>query len=164
MKAAAIYPGSFDPLTNGHLDIIERARQTFDRVIVAISDNIQKDPTFSLQERVALARECVKHLDHVEIDVFSGLLVDYAHARGVKTLLRGLRAVSDFEYEFQLASMNRKLAPDVETIFMMTGEANFYVSSRLVREVAHFGGDVSAMVPSVVCDALIKKFSVKKSK
>lgn len=162
MRAAAIYPGSFDPLTNGHLDIIERARQTFDHVVVAISDNLQKDPTFSLKERVALVRACTAHLDGIEVDTFSGLLVDYAHARKVKTLLRGLRAVSDFEYEFQLASMNRKLAQDVETVFMMTGEASFYVSSRLVREVAHFGGDVSALVPPPVCEALLKKFPRRK--
>jgi pantetheine-phosphate adenylyltransferase len=154
----AIYPGSFDPLTNGHLDIIERARQTFDHVIVAISDNVQKKHAFSLKERIALVKGCTKEMPNVEVETFSGLLVDYARARNVKMILRGLRAVSDFEYEFQLANMNRKLARDVQTMFFMTGEASFYVSSRLVREVAQFGGDLSEIVPELVGKALKKKF------
>lgn len=155
----AIYPGSFDPLTNGHLDIIERAIQTFDRVTIAISDNIQKQHAFDLKERLELVKGCTSHMPTVTVDSFSGLLVDYAHKRGVKTILRGLRAVSDFEYEFQLANMNRKLASDVQTIFFMTGEASFYVSSRLVKEVAQFGGDLSEIVPPLVNEALKKKFS-----
>jgi pantetheine-phosphate adenylyltransferase len=154
----AIYPGSFDPLTNGHLDIIERARQTFDRIIVAISDNVQKSHAFTIQERVDLVKGCTKDMPNVEVDTFHGLLVDYAHKRNVKTILRGLRAVSDFEYEFQLANMNRKLAHDVQTMFFMTGEASFYVSSRLVREVAQFGGDLSEIVPPLVHQALKSKF------
>lgn len=158
----AIYPGSFDPLTNGHLDIIERARQTFDRVIVAISDNVQKQHAFDLDERIELVRGCTKDMPNIEVDTFHGLLVDYAHSRNIKTILRGLRAVSDFEYEFQLANMNRKLAHDVQTMFFMTGEASFYVSSRLVREVAQFGGDLSAIVPELVNKALKRKFSGEK--
>ncbi len=154
----AIYPGSFDPLTNGHMDIIERALKTFDNVVVAISKNPQKKHVFSLQKRLSLVKECVGHEKRVEIDTFSGLLVDYAKKRQINTLLRGLRAVSDFEYEFQLANMNRKLYGDVETVFMMTGEASFYVSSRLVREVASFGSGVSAMVPEPVSAALKKYF------
>ncbi len=160
---AAIYPGSFDPLTNGHEDIIERGIASFDRVIVAVANNPQKSPLFSVPERIALAKECLGAMPRVEIDTFDGLIVDYAKRKGVHVLLRGLRAVSDFEYEFQLASMNRKLAPDVETVFMMTSEESFYLSSRLVREVASFGGDVSKMVPAPVYAALRKKFA-KKSK
>lgn len=154
----AIYPGSFDPLTNGHMDIIERACQTFDKIIIAISDNIQKQHAFSIEERIELVKGCTKGMANVEVDTFHGLLVDYARKRNVKTILRGLRAASDFEYEFQLANMNRKLAHDVQTMFFMTGEASFYVSSRLVREVAQFGGDLSQIVPDLVCKALKKKF------
>ena len=154
----AIYPGSFDPLTNGHLDIIERALQTFDHVIVAISNNVQKQHAFDLSERIDLVKGCLKGMANIEIDTFDGLLVDYAKKRNVKTILRGLRAASDFEYEFQLANMNRKLARDVQTMFFMTGEESFYVSSRLVREVAQFGGDLSEIVPDLVNKALKKKF------
>ena len=156
----AIYPGSFDPITNGHLDIIERALQTFDKVIVAISDNIQKQHAFTLNERLDLVKDCTKAMPHVEVDSFHGLLVDYAKARKVNTILRGLRAVSDFEYEFQLANMNRKLARDVQTMFFMTGEDSFYVSSRMVREVAQFGGDLTGIVPEIVNMALKKKFDI----
>ena len=158
---AAIYPGSFDPLTKGHLDIIERGQEMFDLLVVAISNNPQKDHCFSLEERIDLARQCLKRFSNVKVDTFQGLLVDYCRLQKVKTVLRGLRAVSDFEYEFQLANMNRKLASDVDTIFLMTGEASFYVSSRLVREAALLGGDVSAMVPKEVHQALMKKFSQK---
>jgi len=154
----AIYPGSFDPLTNGHMDIIERARQTFDHIIVGIADNVQKKHAFSIKERIKLVKGCTAHMKNVEVDTFSGLLVDFARKRKVKTIVRGLRAVSDFEYEFQLANMNRKLAHDVETMFLMTGEASFYVSSRLVREVAQFGGDLKEIVPEMVQRALKKKF------
>ncbi len=157
---AAIYPGSFDPLTFGHLDIIERARARFDRVVVAVADNPQKHHLFSVQERMDLVRKCLPAGKDIEVDSFKGLLVDYARKKGINTLLRGLRAVSDFEYEFNLATMNRKIAKEVETVFLMTGESSFYVSSKLVREVASFGADVSAMVPEPVSAALKKKFGI----
>lgn len=163
MDHTAIYPGSFDPLTNGHVDIISRGLRTFDRVIVAVANNAQKAHLFSIEERVALTRQSLAHLgDHFEVDTFDGLVVDYARRKGVHTLLRGLRAVSDFEYELQLASMNRRLQSDVETVFMMTSEELFYVSSRLVREVASFGGDVSSFVPPPVSAALSQKLSQQK--
>lgn len=164
MSAAAIYPGSFDPLTNGHVDIVTRGLKTFDRVILAIANNQQKSPLFSFEERLELARSCLGHLKGIEVDAFDGLIVDYAKKKGVGVLLRGLRAVSDFEYEFQLASMNRKLAPTVDTVFMMTSEESFYLSSRLVREVASFGGNVAGMVPDPVFDALQKKFGSRSKK
>ena len=154
----AIYPGSFDPLTNGHLEIIDRALKIFDYIIVAISENYQKKHLFSLQERIRLAKSCLKRRKKLEISAFSGLLVDYAKKRNISILLRGLRAVSDFEYEFQLANMNRKLYGDIETVFMMTGESSFYLSSRLVKEIASFGSDTSQMVPDVVALALKKHF------
>lgn len=153
---AIIYPGSFDPLTNGHLDIIDRARKSFDRVVVALANNHNKQPTFSVQQRLEFLKTCTAGLDKVEIDSFEGLLVDYARSKKIHTVLRGLRAVSDFEYEFMMANMNRKIASDIETVFMMTSETNFYVSSKLVREVAKFGGNVSSLVPKIVCEALAK--------
>ncbi|MFL5352575.1 pantetheine-phosphate adenylyltransferase [Archangium sp.] len=156
----AIYPGSFDPLTNGHLSIIQRALQMFDRVIVAVAVNPKKVPLFTEEERKDLIRQACPD-PRMEVDAFQGLLVEYAKARGVNVLLRGLRAVSDFEYEFQLANMNRKLAPGIETVFMMTGEDYFYVSSQLVREVASFGGDVQALVPPNVWKALGAKYAKK---
>lgn len=149
-----IYPGSFDPITNGHLDIIERATRSFDRVIVALTTNPNKQHSFTTQERLELLKACTGHLDKVEIDSFDGLLVNYARSKGVITVLRGLRAVSDFEYEFMMANMNRRIAGDIETVFMMTSETNFYVSSKLVREVAKLGGDVSSLVPGPVQIAL----------
>ena len=154
----AIYPGSFDPLTNGHLSIIQRALQMFDRVIVAVAVNPKKVPLFTEEERKHLILEACQD-PRVEVDAFHGLLVEYANRRGVNVLLRGLRAVSDFEYEFQLANMNRKLAPDIETVFMMTGEDYFYISSQLVREVASLGGDVSGLVPPNVNAKLKAKFA-----
>ena len=157
VTTAAIYPGSFDPLTNGHVDIVIRGLKMFDRVILAIANNPQKSPLFSVTERLDLCRQCLGHLKGIEVDAFDGLVVDYAQKRKVGVLLRGLRAVSDFEYEFQLASMNRKLAPAVDTVFMMTSEESFYLSSRLVREVATFGGNVRGMVPDPVFDALAAK-------
>lgn len=154
----AIYPGSFDPLTNGHLSIIQRALQMFDRVIVAVAVNPKKVPLFSEEERKQLILEACPD-SRVEVDAFHGLLVEYANRRGVNVLLRGLRAVSDFEYEFQLANMNRKLAPGIETVFMMTGEDYFYVSSQLVREVASFGGNVEGLVPPNVLKVLRAKYT-----
>jgi pantetheine-phosphate adenylyltransferase len=154
---ATIYPGSFDPLTNGHLDIIERSSRTFDRVVLAISNNSEKSHTFSVVERIDLARQCVQHLPNVEVDTFSGLLMDYAEQKKIYTIVRGLRANSDFEYEFQLATINRKLNKNVETLLMMTSETSFYISSRLIREIAQFRGDVSGMVPNLVNLALQKK-------
>jgi pantetheine-phosphate adenylyltransferase len=149
-QVTAIYPGSFDPVTNGHLDLIERASRLFDRLIVALLTNPEKDPLFSLDERVEMLREVVAHLPNVEVETFDGLLVDYARRRGARVLLRGIRAVSDYEYELQMALMNRTLAPDIETVFMLPAEAYSYLSSRLVREVARLGGSVKGLVPAVV--------------
>ncbi|QSQ15258.1 MULTISPECIES: pantetheine-phosphate adenylyltransferase [Myxococcus] len=156
----AIYPGSFDPLTNGHLSLIQRSLKMFDKVIVAIAVNPKKTPLFTEDERRDLIREAVQD-PRVEVDAFHGLLVDYVRRRGGSVIVRGLRAVSDFEYEFQLANMNRKLAPTVETVFMMTGEDYFYISSQLVREVASFGGDVTGLVPPNVHAGLKAKFARK---
>ncbi|MCS6915447.1 MAG: pantetheine-phosphate adenylyltransferase [Myxococcales bacterium] len=153
----AIYPGTFDPITNGHLDILRRALRLFDRVVVALAENVRKVPLFSTQERRAQILEAVGHDPRVEVDAFSGLLVEYARRRGAAAVVRGLRALGDFEYEFQLAHMNRHLCPEVETLFMMTAEDNFYVSSSLVKEVARFGGDVSQLVPPGVAQALRDK-------
>ncbi len=158
-KRTAIYPGSFDPLTNGHLAIIQRGLKVFDRLVVAVANNPEKKPLFTVEERVALVRQAVGDDRRVEIDTFDTLLVDYAKKRGIHTVLRGLRAVSDFEFEFQIANMNRHLLPDLETVFVMTGEDYFFVSARLVREVATFGGDVSAFVPPNVLAALKKKLA-----
>jgi pantetheine-phosphate adenylyltransferase len=159
MARIAIYPGSFDPLTNGHLAIIQRGLNLFDRLVVAVANNPQKAPLFTADERKALIAEALGGDPHVEVDSFDGLLVDYARSKNIHTVLRGLRAVSDFEYEFQLANMNRSLLPDFETVFVMTGEDYFYVSARLVREVATFGGDVSRFVPANVLRALDRKLS-----
>ena len=154
---AAMYPGSFDPMTNGHVDIVERGLKMFDRLILAVANNPQKKHFFSAEERVALARESIGERPGLEIHTFDGLVVDFAKTQGVNVLLRGVRAVSDFEYEFQLAGMNRKLS-GVETVFMVTSEDSFYVASRLVKEVASFGGDVSTMVPAPVLAALSARF------
>ncbi len=158
MARRAIYPGSFDPMTNGHLSLIQRGLKVFDRLIVAIANNPAKKPLFSVAERKALIAQAVGNDPRVEIDSFDGLLVDYAKLQGVHTVLRGLRAVSDFEYEFQIANMNRNLDPEFESVFMMTGEDYFYVASSLVREVASFGGDVSRLVPPNVFAALQARF------
>jgi pantetheine-phosphate adenylyltransferase len=154
---AAIYPGSFDPLTNGHLSLIQRGLELFDRLIVGILVNPKKTPLFTIEERKQLIKDAVKD-PRVEIEAFEGLLVEFARKKKVHVLLRGLRAVSDFEYEFQLANMNRKLRPDIETVFMMTGEDYFYISSNLVREVASLGGNVEGLVPPNVLDKLKAKF------
>ena len=143
----AIYPGSFDPVTNGHLDVIERARKLFDQVIVAVAYNDEKQPLFSLDERLDLLRESVPNGENVRIASFEGLLVDFAKKEGAGAVIRGLRAISDFEFEFQMALMNRKLESDVETIFLMPKEEYTYLSSRIVKEIARLGGDVSTFVP-----------------
>ncbi len=155
----AIYPGSFDPVTNGHLDVIERAAKLFDQVIVAIAENDSKNPLFTLPERRELVGRSVRFLKNVETDTFDGLLVDYVERRSGQAILRGLRAVSDFEFEFQLALMNRKLNERVETIFMMPKDTYTFLSSRIVKEIARLGGDVSAFVPPHVREALIKKLA-----
>jgi pantetheine-phosphate adenylyltransferase len=154
----AIYPGSFDPVTNGHLDVVERARKLFDEVIVAVALNDEKQPLFSLNERLDMLKESVGRIDNVRIAQFDGLLVEFARAEQAAAVIRGLRAVSDFEFEFQMALMNRKLEGSVETIFLMPKEEYTYLSSRLVKEVARLGGDVSKFVPAVVAAALGKKF------
>jgi len=146
----AIYPGSFDPVTNGHLDLIERGEKMFDLIIVAVLQNTEKTPLFSVQERVEMLREVTKQWSAVEVDVFGGLLVDYARKRGAGVILRGIRAVSDYEYELQMALMNRKIEPTLETVFMMPADKYSYVSSRLVREVAQVGGPVKGLVPEAV--------------
>jgi pantetheine-phosphate adenylyltransferase len=157
LKRTAIYPGSFDPLTNGHLAIIQRGLKVFDRLVVAVANNPEKRPLFTVEERKAMIAQAVNGDGRVDVDSFDSLLVDYVRRKGIHTVLRGLRAVSDFEYEFQIANMNRHLLPDLETVFVMTGEDYFFVSARIVREVATFGGDVSAFVPANVLAGLKKK-------
>ncbi len=154
----AIYPGSFDPVTNGHLDIITRGLHLFDEVRVLIAHNNRKRGLFSVEERMDLVRASTQNA-RVSVDAFNGLLVEYARQIGAKVVLRGLRAVADFEYEFQMANMNRHLHSGIETIFMATGTSNFYVSSSLVREVASLGGDISQLVPKPVLTALREKYS-----
>jgi len=154
----AIYPGSFDPLTNGHLDVVQRAAKLFDRVIVAVAKNEGKNPLFPLRERVALVKKSVAHLPNVEADSFDSLLVQYVVSRKAQVIVRGLRAVSDFEFEFQLALMNRKLNESIETIFMMPKDTYTFLSSRIVKEIARLGGDVRGFVPGPVQAALAKKF------
>lgn len=153
-----VYPGTFDPITNGHIDLIERARHLFDHVIVAIAKSKNKNPLFSLDERVELASQALSHLDHIEVCGFDCLLAHFVKQKQAAGLIRGLRAVSDFEYEFQLANMNRALAPDMESIFLTPSEKFSYLSSSLVREIASLDGDVSQFVPTVVEDALKEKY------
>ena len=161
MPKTVLYPGSFDPITNGHLDIIYRAASMFERVIVAVAHDTEKRPAFSVAERVALVREAVRDLPHVTVEDFRGLLVKYARRKKVRVVVRGLRAVSDFEFEFQLALMNRKLEPRVETIFLMPKDEYIFISSRMVREIAALGGDVSDFVPPAVKEALKRKLATK---
>jgi pantetheine-phosphate adenylyltransferase len=154
----AVYPGSFDPLTNGHLDLIERSLRIFDELIVAVVTNPAKTALFSDEERVEIIRDATRHLGHLEIMVFEGLLVDFVTKVGARAIVRGLRAVSDFEYEFQMALMNRKLREEVETVFLMPHEAYSYISSRLIKEVAAHGGSVVGLVPPGVEKRLAEKF------
>jgi len=156
---SAIYPGSFDPVTNGHLDVVERARKLFDEVIVAVAHNDEKEPLFPLQERLGLLQQTVGRIDNIRIAQFEGLLIEFALEQKASAVIRGLRAVSDFEFEFQMALMNRKLEGSVETMFLMPKEEYTYLSSRLVKEIARLGGDVSQFVPPIVAKALAKKFS-----
>ena len=162
-EVIAIYPGSFDPLTNGHVDIIQRGSRFFDRIVIAVAINMDKAPLFTVPERVSIAREVFLEWPNVEVDTFDGLLVDYARRKRASVIVRGLRAVSDFEYELQMALMNRRLNQDVETVFMMPAEPYTYVSSRLVREVVALGGSVHGLVPDVVEDRLRDKKAARHS-
>lgn len=154
----AIYPGSFDPLTNGHIDIIERSTRLFDEVIVAILTNAAKSPLFSVEERLDLMKTILQpRFKNIRLDVFHGLLVDYARRSNAQVIVRGIRAVTDFEYEFQMALMNRRLTPEIETVFMMPAESYSYLSSRLVKEVAQLGGSVKGLVPDLVEQRLLTK-------
>ena len=154
----AICPGSFDPVTYGHLDIFKRASTLFDKVIVVVTTNPDKRPFFTPEERMEMIREVTVDVPNIEVDCHCGLLMDYVREKGACAVVKGLRAVSDFEYEFQMANMNRKLDPDFEAVFMMTGEEHFYISSQVVREVAALRGDVSGLVPACVQKKLIEKF------
>jgi pantetheine-phosphate adenylyltransferase len=155
----AIYPGSFDPVTNGHLDLIERGEKMFDLLIVGVLSNVEKQPLFTVPERVEMLREVTRRWPGVEVDVFDGLLVEYARKRGAGVILRGIRAVSDYEYELQMALMNRKLEPRLETVFMLPGESYSYLSSKLVREIARLGASLDGLVPPVVEERLRAKIS-----
>jgi pantetheine-phosphate adenylyltransferase len=161
MSTLAVYPGTFDPLTNGHVDIIERGARLFDRIIVAILVNAEKAPLFSMAERVDIARKVFTDHANVEVDTFDGLLVDYVAKRQANVLVRGLRAVSDFEYEFQMALMNRRLNPTIETVFMMPAEQYSYISSRLIKEVFALGGRVHGLVPELVETRLREKQAIR---
>lgn len=160
-EIVAIYPGSFDPVTNGHLDLIERASKLFDRLIVAVLRNPEKDELFSLDERLEMLERSVTHLPNVSVDSFDGLLVDFARHQRARVILRGIRAVSDYEYELQMALMNRRLAPEIETMFMMAGEAYSFISSKLVKEVIGLGGDIRGLVPPSVEERLKERFNAR---
>jgi pantetheine-phosphate adenylyltransferase len=162
MSTLAVYPGSFDPLTNGHVDIIERGARIFDHIIVAVLLNAEKAPLFSMTERVEIAREVFKGIPNVEVDTFDGLLVDYVERRKAQVIVRGLRAVSDFEFEFQMALMNRRLNGRIETVFMMPAEQYSYISSRLIKEVFSLGGRVNGLVPGTVEERLRQKVAKRK--
>ncbi len=162
-EKVAIYPGTFDPITYGHLDILKRAASIFDKVIIAVANNERKGPLFSVDERVRMIEECVEEmgLNNVSVESFDSLLIEYAKSKGARVIIRGLRAVSDFEYEFQMALMNRKLYPSIETFFMMPSEQYTYVSSRIVKEIAMYGGSVSCLVPPKVAERLKEKLASK---
>lgn len=158
MSRRAIYPGTFDPITNGHIDVLQRTLKIFDEVIVAVAPSKKKGPLFTIEERISFIKDVIKELPGARVEAFSALIVDYAQATGSIALIRGLRAVSDFEYEMQIALMNRRIAPDVEAVFMMPSEENTFLSSTIVKEVASFGGRVTGLVPAVVEAALKEKF------
>ncbi|MFA0765866.1 MAG: hypothetical protein BDTLLHRC_000819 [Candidatus Fervidibacter sp.] len=153
----AVYPGTFDPITNGHLDVIERGARIFDEVIVAVTTNPAKTPWFTVQERVAMIEACCRHLPNVQVMAFDGLLVNFARQQGATVILKGLRAVSDFDYEFQMAAMNRQLAPEIETLFLMTSLPFAYLSSSIVKEIALLDGNLSGLVPDLVAEQLRRK-------
>jgi pantetheine-phosphate adenylyltransferase len=153
----AIYPGSFDPVTNGHLDLIARGAMIFDQLIVAVAQNLEKDPLFAVKERVEMLEAVTFEYQNVQVEVFDGLLMDYARNQGARVVLRGIRAVSDYEYELQMAMMNRKIEPEIETVFMLPAEAYSYISSRLVKELARLGGPVKDLVPPLVVERLRAK-------
>jgi pantetheine-phosphate adenylyltransferase len=156
----AVYPGSFDPLTNGHLDLIGRAHRVSERLVVAVLENEAKKPLFSTEERLEMLREVLKPYPKVEVDSFQGLLVDFAAAKGANVIVRGIRAVSDYEYELQMALMNRRLRPEIETVFLMSGEAFSFVSSRLVKEVIALGGNIEGLVPKLVEERLRQRLHI----
>ncbi len=164
MIHTAIYPGTFDPITSGHVDVIERASRIFDRLVVAIGVNAGKDPLLTLEERVDLTRRVIEPYTNVEVDTFDGLLVQYARSMKIHVLIRGLRAFSDFEYEFQMALTNRKMAPEIETLFLMPKESHSYISSSMVREIAAMGGNIEDFVPPAVHRALLAKYPSKPAK
>lgn len=158
MNTIVMYPGTFDPITNGHVDLVKRAANLFEEVIVAIAESSRKQPLFSPKERVDLARQCFLGIKHVEVCSFDCLLINYVKQRKANVILRGLRAVSDFEYEFQLTSMNRRMDPSIETLFLMPAEQYAYISSSMVKEIVELGGDISGFVPKVVEKALKKRY------
>ncbi len=158
MKHVAVYPGTFDPVTNGHIDLVERSLRIFDEVIVAVAENPKKAPLFPLEDRIAMLKAATTNYKNVVIEGFDGLLVDYVKRKGAVAIIRGLRAVSDFEYEMQMALMNRRLDSNIETVFMMPNEAYSFITSTIVKEAASYGGDVSSLVPTVVEEKLRKKF------
>jgi pantetheine-phosphate adenylyltransferase len=162
MKRTAIYPGTFDPVTLGHIDVIRRAAKVFDHLVVAVAEVSRKKTWFAVEERLRLVQSATRGMRNVSVESFSGLLMNYVRTRGSHTVVRGLRAFTDFEYEFQMALTNRKLSPDIETVFLMTSESHSYISSTMVREVAELGGDTSTLVPPAVQRALLKKLGRKR--
>lgn len=161
MERIAVFPGTFDPVTNGHLDIIERGLKIFDRLVVAVAENPAKSPLFTVEERMEMVRASIREHERVEVDSFNNLLVDYLRNKGIKVILRGLRVVSDFEHEFQMALTNRKLAPEIETVFMMTGERFAYTKSSLIKEIYSLGGRIDCFVPPPVVSMFERKFGRK---
>ena len=162
MEKIAVYPGSFDPITNGHVDLIKRGLRMFDQLIVLIAHNPNKSSRFTVEERTQMIKEVIKDQERVQVDVYSGLLVDYVRDNGASVILRGLRALSDFEYEFQMALINRRLNRDIETVFLMTGYTWFYTSSKIINEAASLGGNVKGLVPDLVYHNLLKKYNTGK--